>query len=116
MIMLRYDELMKINNFGIVEEMFTKANIQKHQRPIVKEYCKNLTELRRFYTRIIYETLDLRNKILDGMKQFNELNAKVTKHLDLEQLGKFIDCSRHICCKYKIDIFSTWGIKKVGSK
>lgn len=101
---------MKSNGFGVVEEIMTRANIQKHQRPYVKEFCKNLTSVRKFYTEVVHDTLKLRNNIFEAMKRFNMITKELFQNVKLEQLGNFIECTRNIRCRYKVDIFSTYNI------
>ena len=36
----KYDELIAKNNFGVVEELYTKADLNKEQRMHAKEYWK----------------------------------------------------------------------------
>ena len=36
----KYDELMDKNNFGVAEELYTKADLDKEQRMYAKEYWK----------------------------------------------------------------------------
>ena len=69
------------NKFGIVEEVLTKANISKEQRPIVRQYCKDLTEVRQYYKDIVYGLLTLRKKIFTGMKKFNKITNELTNHI-----------------------------------
>lgn len=79
----KYEELMIKNGFGIVEECLTKADISKEQRPMVRNYCKNLTEVRHHYQDIVQSAITLRKKIFTGMRKFSE----ITKNLH-EQLSK----------------------------
>ncbi|CAI2363943.1 unnamed protein product [Moneuplotes crassus] len=109
----KYEEMMADNGFGIVEECLTKANINKEQRPIIKNYCRHLTEVRHYYQDIVNSTLALRKKIFVGMKKFEKITAELYKRLDIKQLGQFIITSRNIRTSHQIDIFSCWDIKKM---
>jgi len=100
------------NKFGIVEEIFTKADIQKHQRPLIKDFCQNLTQIREFYKNIVNDTLDIRKRIYQGMENFDNLIQSFLKNFNLDQLGKFIECTRNIRCRYKIGTFEMWDIKR----
>lgn len=109
----KFDELMREHDFGIVEEILTKVDVQKHQRPIVKDYWAKLTGVRRLYREIVHDIWKLPTKIYEAMTKFNEVNREFTKQFDLTQMGKFIECSRTFRCKYQIDIFTTFDAKRV---
>lgn len=77
----KYEEIMKKNEFGIIEEVLTKANIQKEQRPYVREFCKNLTEVRKYYKGIVQSAISLRKQIFTGMSKFNKITQGLIDHI-----------------------------------
>lgn len=87
----KFEELMKLNEFGIIEEMYTKVGITKNQRPFVQSFCIQLTEVRKLYEGIIYDLLNLKRRIFQAMKEFQKANKIITQVLELEQIGKFIE-------------------------
>ena len=116
----KYEQLMKQNGFGIAEEMYTKVQISKKQRPFLKPYCENLARVRDLYQQIIKDTLKLRYDIFAAMAEFQRINDTLNEHFELEQIGRFIECTRNIksgtCSHYitheKVNVFSIWDIKR----
>ena len=66
------------------------------------------------YRDIVHSLLDTRANIFNAMSRFQAINKELTQHIELAQVGKFIECTRNIRSRYKVDIFSTFDIKKVG--
>ena len=71
------------NGFGIAEECLTKANITKQQRPLIRNFCKNLTQVRHFYQDIVDSAVMLRKKIFIGMNKFSKIAGELHEQLGI---------------------------------
>ena len=80
---------------------------------MLKNIENKLKEVRYMYKEIVHGLLDTRNKIFNAMNKFQSINKELTQHIELAQVGKFIEWTRNIRSQYKVDIFSTFDIKKV---
>ena len=56
-----------------------------------KSIENKLRDVRLLYRDIIYKLLDTKQKILNAMDKFQSINRELCHHIELIQIGKFIE-------------------------